>query len=99
MTEDSIPESAKEVLYNNQLDVMENGPGLRYGMGICILAKNAQTKQVLLGGLGGMGIGQMWAIDNEDKKRFPGYDDAPEKPIGSYFNEFTQHWVESDEPW
>lgn len=92
-TTDTISDDAKRILRENVEDVMVRGPGLRYSMGICVLARDSIHHTVLLGGLGGMGVGQLWFIDNDDKKRLPGYHDAPEQPEGAYFNDFTGRWV------
>jgi len=99
MLEKGISEEAREVMRDNVADAIENGPRLSYGRGICVLARNSLRQTVLLGGLGGMGVGQMWVGDSDNVKRYAGYDEAPEKPEGSYFNQFTGRWVESEKPW
>ena len=45
-----------------------NGPKLRYDYNIWVVAKDTKRKKVLLGGLGGMGIGQMW-LEMEDRHK------------------------------
>ena len=89
---DAISNEARAVLNENLADVLQNGPGLRY-RSICILAKDTAHGAVLVGGLGGMGVGQMWFPETEYHKRSAGYADAPERTEGAYFNEFTQCWV------
>lgn len=59
-------------------NVLEEGPGLRYSMGIFIIAKDTKNRQVLLGGLGGMGVGQMWFGLGEMHKEYPGFEKAPD---------------------
>jgi hypothetical protein len=72
---DSIEECKK-----NNLDVfMERGPRLSYRYKVWIEARDRKDGWVLLGGLGGMGVGQMWTKETEDHKKYPGYEDAPEQ--------------------
>jgi hypothetical protein len=41
-----------------------------------ILARDPDAGQVLLGGLGVMGVGAMWWRETEEHKDYPGYADA-----------------------
>ena len=60
---------------------MPYNPNLRSVIGdnrnLIVLARNSRTKQILLGGLGGLGVGQMWFNEaDEDYSDYPGYADA-----------------------
>jgi hypothetical protein len=64
---------------NNRIS-MEKGPGLRYSYGTYVVAKDSKTKRVLLGGLGAMGVGQMWFSNASGSYNDrPGYAEAPEQ--------------------
>lgn len=71
---DEINKLAEE----NIKDVLENGPGLRYSRNTWIVAKDPKRNRILVGGLGGLGVGQMWFDETPDHKNYPGYDEAPE---------------------
>jgi len=58
---------------------MENGPGLRYDYNTWIVAKDSAHNKVLIGGLGGMGCGQMWAETEQRHKDNLEYAVAPEE--------------------
>jgi hypothetical protein len=64
----------------NNFDVfMEQGPSLSYLYKVWVEARDRKDGWVLLGGLGGIGVGQMWSKEAEDHKNYPGYEDAPER--------------------
>lgn len=42
-----------------------------------VCARDPERHQVLLGGLGALGVGTMWTDDKEDYHNLPGYDEAP----------------------
>lgn len=66
---------------------MERGPGLDYRYKSYIVAKDTKRKRVLVGGLGGMGIGQMvFEMDDTHAKR-PGFSEAPEMDLPYTFRE------------
>lgn len=44
-----------------------------------IIAKNSKNKRVLLGGLGSIGVGQMWFEEHPDFAKHAGYAEAPER--------------------
>lgn len=67
--------NVEDAIENNQRIFSEYGPGLRYGYTPYIIAR--RPGEVLLGGLGGMGVGTMWGPECERHKDYPGYDDAP----------------------
>lgn len=58
----------------------ENYPRLSYRHQIFLVARDRAKKKVLLGGLGAMGVGQMWVDENPDKyPAFENWDTAPER--------------------
>jgi len=60
----------------------ENPYRLRYKnpSTIFLIARDRSAKMMLLGGLGGMGVGVMWAIEEfEPEKRFENWETAPEQ--------------------
>ncbi len=61
----------------NIADVLANGPGLRYTRNTWIIAKSEDGKMVFRGGLGGMGIGEMWCQVYEEDFTDPEYINAP----------------------
>jgi len=53
---------------------------LTYNKTTWIVARDRKKGKVLLGGLGAMGVGQMWAIREENcYHNDPGFEDAPEQ--------------------
>ncbi len=42
-----------------------------------VVARDPSKKMVLLGGLGAMGVGEMWFKDEPPHRDYHGYDDAP----------------------
>lgn len=67
-----------ELKNENIKDVLENGPGLKYSRNTWIEARDRYQGYVLVGGLGAMGVGQMWFKEDEGHKSYEGYEDAPE---------------------
>src|SRR5271154_1836715 len=64
----------------NNLDVfMEQGPKLSYRYKTWVVARDRTDGWVLLGGLGGMGVGEMWSKETERDQDRPGYAEAPER--------------------
>lgn len=59
-------------------EFMEQGPGLRITTRHWVLARDRTKGKSLLGGLGGMGVGQMWFDDNDSIRADPTYADAPD---------------------
>lgn len=51
-------------------------PGLSYAHGGFVVARNPAEGTILLGGLGAVGVGQMWFTEDEAHKDYPGYADA-----------------------
>jgi hypothetical protein len=52
---------------------------MEYRQPAWIVARDRARGYVLLGGLGGMGVGEMWFPDGEDMRKKEGYDQAPER--------------------
>lgn len=74
MKQKTIDEKSAE----NLQDVLENGPGLRYSRNTWIVAKDSKNGYVLKGGLGGLGVGQMWFKASDKDKQESEYLNAPE---------------------
>ncbi len=55
---------------------LKHGPGLRKDYNVWVVARDPEAKRVLLGGLGGMGVGQMWFGEDDRHKEYPGYAEA-----------------------
>ena len=62
----------------NIVNFMANGPRLSTSYHTWIVARDRQRGYVKLGGLGGLGVGQMWVQEDERHADYPGYADAPE---------------------
>lgn len=82
-------EKVSAALERNVQRVLKDGPGLRYSTEVVVLARDRTAGKVLLGGLGGMGVGEMWRDERDfprytgdemrDYSRYCGYEDAPEE--------------------
>lgn len=68
---------ANAIAEKKALDVAENGPRLMYGQGIWLAAKCPTGKHELHGGLGAMGVGQMWCPANPAHRGTPEWDALP----------------------
>jgi len=60
---------------------LADGPRLRYDYNVWVVAKDTARNKILLGGLGGCGVGEMWVDMEERHRECPGFDDAPETPL------------------
>lgn len=58
----------------NIAEVMRNGPRLRVGQNTWVIAR--RPGEVLIGGLGCMGIGSMWFKERPEHQDLPGYEGA-----------------------
>jgi hypothetical protein len=56
----------------------ENPYRLRYSGSMHLIARDRPAKMMYLGGLGGMGLGEMWFINSGDH-RFENWETAPER--------------------
>jgi hypothetical protein len=61
----SYRDKAEEAQRKNIEEFMEHGPGLRKSTRIFYVARCPSGRHVLKGGLGGMGVGQMWSWTRE----------------------------------
>lgn len=57
---------------------LQDGPRLRYDYNTWVEAKDTESNQILVGGLGCMGVGVMWFPMSERRKQLPNFDVAPE---------------------
>lgn len=65
-----------EIQRANWEHFMERGPALSYAYRSYVVARKPSEGLVLLGGLGAMGVGQMWFTETDDHKQYPGYAEA-----------------------
>lgn len=72
MTEKRVETARAE----NWQKYMEDGPRLRYDYNHWVEARRPATGEILIGGLGAMGLGSMWMTEEERHKKLPGYEDA-----------------------
>lgn len=76
---------AAKIIEANVRHVLKHGPGLSYKIKSCMLAKCPTGKHVLLGGLGGMGVGQMWTCAEERHRSDDLWTDLPVEPcVGGF---------------
>jgi hypothetical protein len=73
-SEEDAMSKADEALRHNWKDVLENGPGLRYGRKTAMAAKCPTGKHVLETGLGAMGLGSMWREASSEDRSDPEWD-------------------------
>lgn len=66
-----------EAIANNAAVLMERGPGLDRRYQSFVIARDPGAKKILLGGLGGMGVGQMWIDTSPKDDNRIGYKNAP----------------------
>lgn len=64
---------------DNIATFMAQGPGLRASYSTWVVARDRTRGRVMLGGLGGMGVGQMWSVASDRHESLPGWDDAPDR--------------------
>ena len=72
---------AEETQAANLAHFMERGPGLSSGYTSFIVKKDTKNQRVLLGGLGGMGVGQMPVPMEENHKNYPGWEEAEDGEV------------------
>jgi len=70
--------TAEQAAEHNWQVFLEQGPRLSYRYGAYVLAR--RPGEVLLGGLGGMGMGQMWVTEEPRHRDYPGYEEAEVLP-------------------
>ena len=57
----------------------ERGAGLYADYNTWIIARDRKRARVLTGGLGGLGVGEMWCVMNRADMESPDFADAPER--------------------
>ena len=60
----------------NVAHFLEHGPGLSHGYSSFVQARDTKNGRILIGGLGGMGVGEMWFEETESHRAYPGYAEA-----------------------
>ena len=82
----------EEIAKANIKATIEKGPGLRYSTGHFVggWREKDGKEEVLLSGLGGMGVGTMWVSVEEEHKKDPGWDRAKD---GWKFSFFYGKWI------
>lgn len=70
-----MKKTVDEAAAENLREFIKHGPGLRTTTNVWIVAK--APGKVLLGGLGAMGCGEMWALEEPRHRDYIGYDEAP----------------------
>lgn len=68
--------SPEDVQRDNDRIISERGPGLYVDLGTYVIARRPSTGEILIGGLGSMGVGEMWFTESADHRSRPGYADA-----------------------
>lgn len=72
-----MTKTAEKALAANFAEYVKRGPGLRFGTQAVVLERDPVKGWVHLGGLGGMGCGQMWVAEQPNHVDYPGYKEAP----------------------
>ncbi len=72
--EEEITDRARK----NMEEFLDRGPGLRYSTRSWVVGRDRTRKKVLLGGLGGIGVGQMWFDESPRHAEDSTFADAPE---------------------
>ena len=60
-------------------------PRLHYGLRSYVIARDKLLHKILLGGLGAMGVGQLWFDEEDRHKEYPGYKEAIELEYGQFY--------------
>ncbi len=83
-------DDVKKALEANVAETLRDGPRLTYTKQIVVLGRDRTKKRVLFGGLGAMGVGQMWSNEGEEERCSgrPGFEDAPEIEFGGSTDPF-----------
>lgn len=68
--------TVEEAIQHNWEHFMERGPALSYAYQTYVVARQPSTGRILLGGLGAMGVGQMWFSEEPEHADYPGYAEA-----------------------
>ena len=68
----------RELEEENAKVLVNGGPRLSWRYQVWIIARDRMNKRVLIGGLGSMGIGEMWFNEESRHRAYIGYDEAPD---------------------
>ena len=71
--------SEKNAAMNNMRVFMDKGPGLHRDYSTWVVAKDTANRRVLIGGLGAIGVGEMWFDMTEEVIGRTGFEEAPEQ--------------------
>jgi hypothetical protein len=70
---------------NNFREFMARGPRISLAYKTWVIGRDRKRGRVLVGGLGGLGIGEMWEPDDGLQRHDPTYETAPEMDSTSDF--------------
>ena len=65
-----------ELQAENMAVMLRDGPRISTLYNVWVEAKDLKNKMVLLGGLGCMGVGQMWSPLEKRHRQYPGFKEA-----------------------
>lgn len=63
----------------NVLKAIQDGPRARTDYNVFVVARDRTARRVLIGGLGSLGVGQMWFPEQEQYVSYPGFENAPDQ--------------------
>ncbi len=69
----------------NVMKAIQDGPRIRFDYNRWIVARDRARGWSLHGGLGCLGVGQMWIEDSDRTASLPGYEDAPDRDSAGQF--------------
>lgn len=78
-----MKKTVEQARAENLAAAIKHGPGLRASTNVWIEARDPKRGVVLLGGLGALGCGEMWAEEEPRHRDYPGYEDAKRMDTGS----------------
>jgi hypothetical protein len=82
-----------EGMDHNLRQFMTRGPGIRSTNHRWIVARDPDRRMVLVGGLGGIGVGEMWVEEKEHHRSDLTYADAPIRRAVTMSEAITE-WLE-----
>lgn len=69
------PRTVADAIRHNAKHLAKRGPALSYAYQTYVAGRDKANHRVLLGGLGGMGLGQMWVDERPEHAELPGWTD------------------------